>query len=458
MKTIVSVNTSLPTIDNCIDYLSGESLLDYDIVLFNPGFPLQERKHFTGGGSCISLESTKELKAAISHWNGEISEALKAGKTIFFILNQYLTDDGTTGYTTGARGIRNWSTFSINNYEVLPVKVSVRNAKGKQLKVVDIRFKGLYDAIRDIAEFKVVFTSEISSKVFTTKDESNVVSAVAKMQNASGHLVFLPYFDFMELTEHDDVLEEDEWTKEAVQKSKRVVGQLIELDKILQSQSKETPRPEWFDAIRVPKKVTEIDEVIRKYDNQIESIIKLKEKEAASKKDLLTFSALLYENGKPLELAIEKSLKLLGYEVENFQKKDLEIDHIIISPEGKRMIGESEGKDNTAIDISKFRQLESNINEDFERPEIETPAKGIIFGNSYRLIDPAKRKDQFTQKCLTNARRLGTALVQTADLYDVVLHILNNPADEKFKKSCRKAIETTSGDIVKFPTPSPGED
>jgi len=115
------------------------------------------------------------------------------------------------------------------------------------------------------------------------------------------------------------------------------------------------------------------------------------------------------------------------------------------------MIGESEGKDNSAIDISKFRQLESNINEDFSRDDVNTPAKGVLFGNGFRLSKPDNRKDEFTSKCLTNAKRLGTALVRTTDLYHVVLHILDNPKDVAFKEKCREALETTAGGVVRFP-------
>lgn len=117
------------------------------------------------------------------------------------------------------------------------------------------------------------------------------------------------------------------------------------------------------------------------------------------------------------------------------------------------MIGESEGKDSSAIDITKFRQLESNINEDFAREEVDSPAKGILLGNGYRLAEPAKRENEFTKKCLVNAARLGTALIRTRDLYDVVVHILDNPKDAAFKEKCRDAIEATSGELVTFPAP-----
>ncbi len=39
MKSIAVVNTSLPTVGDSIEYLSGESLRDYDIALFDPDLP-----------------------------------------------------------------------------------------------------------------------------------------------------------------------------------------------------------------------------------------------------------------------------------------------------------------------------------------------------------------------------------------------------------------------------------
>lgn len=89
-----------------------------------------------------------------------------------------------------------------------------------------------------------------------------------------------------------------------------------------------------------------------------------------------------------------------------------------------------------------------------DREEVDTPAKGILFGNGFRLTPPEEREEQFTTKCLVNAKRLGTALVRTADLYKVAVHILDKPGDEAFKEACRLAIENTTGEVVSFPFPS----
>jgi hypothetical protein len=208
--------------------------------------------------------------------------------------------------------------------------------------------------------------------------------------------------------------------------------------------------------MNTPAVVARLDQSIATLDDQLNALQQQRAKEAESKEGILEFSHLLYENGNTLERAIERALRLLGYTAGTLQTGELEIDHVIVGPSGKRMIGESEGKDNSAIDISKFRQLESNIGEDFQRDEVDEPAKGLLFGNGFRLTIPEERPEQFSQKSLTNAKRLGSALIRTADLYPVVAYLLDHPDDDAFKLACRCAIEETAGGVVEFPAPPTG--
>jgi hypothetical protein len=379
-----------------------------------------------------------------------LKDALRAGKTIFFLLSDYKTDDAAIGFRI-EKGSRMYSTSTINNYSVLPIKVNARNAKGRQLSIVDRRFKGLHDILREIAGYKVIVDENVGKKIFTTKDNNGVVSSIVTIDNFPGKLVLLPHFDLSDMHEYDKKSDVRKWTKEALRLSNSIVGQLIVLDKALRELSDRTPAPDWLNSTAKPKQVSTIEQNINDIEKQILELEKSKEHEITAKEKLLQFSSLLYETGKSLENAIEDSLRLLGYKVENYRKGDIEIDHVIVGPSGIRMIGESEGKDSSAIDISKFRQLESNIGEDFEREEISSPAKGVLFGNGYRFTNPNERPEQFTEKCFTNAKRLHTALVRTSDLYPVILYILDNPQDETFKNDCRKALEETDGEIVIFP-------
>jgi hypothetical protein len=454
MKSIVCVNTRIPTISDEIEYDSDASLRDYDIIVFDPELPYYSRIDFSGGGSCLSIESTNRFARTSSHWLRELSGALAAGKTIFVILSGHKEDHAATGYTTPSKGSRNYNTTPISNYSVIPAKFRVRNARGRSVAVKDSAYKGLYEAISEIVEYRVVFEDIASMhKVFAAKD-GTAIGGVTRFQESAGSLVLLPYFDFEAdgfIEDSDD--DEEVWSEKARKVSHALVGQLIAVDRMLKGSVELSPPPDWVSGYERPKAVDDIDGVVADIDAQLDELQRQRDEQVLLKRDVLEYSHLLYETGKPLERAIEKVLRLLGYTVDTLRIGDLEIDHVIVGPSEVRMIGESEGKDSSAIDISKFRQLESNIGEDFEREEINEPAKGLLFGNGFRLSAPASRAEQFTQKSLTNAKRLGSALIRTADLYPVAVHLLNHPEDHAFRAACRAAIEGTVGGVVSFPDP-----
>jgi len=116
-----------------------------------------------------------------------------------------------------------------------------------------------------------------------------------------------------------------------------------------------------------------------------------------------------------------------------------EFDVVFASTEG-RLIGEAEGKDNKAINVDKLRQLAMNIHEDLQREEVTCPAKGVLFGNAFRLADPVDRADEaFTQKCVLAAESAGTALVATRSLFAAAQYLFNQN-DESYAFACRNAI------------------
>jgi hypothetical protein len=226
---------------------------------------------------------------------------------------------------------------------------------------------------------------------------------------------------------------------------------LLEIDAKLADGSEKTPAPEWTTAkeyltkneIRINNAIDKNQEKISKLEKEIEKL-KIELVEEKKLKDLL------FENGKPLEDAVIKALKILDYQAENYNDGQLEMDQVILSPEKHRYIGECEGKDNKDVDVTKFRQLLDALNADFARDEVEEKALGILFGNAERLKDPHNRKLDFTTKCKSGADREKIALVKTADLFVVAKYLLEND-DPGFKKQCRDAIHNCLGKVVEFP-------
>jgi len=450
--SIISIGTQIPgRSDFSATYSSGKSLHDYDIVVFDTSFPAYGYDY--SGGNSLSDGSSTQLGKDIAHWSSELDSAIKDGKTVFILLAASENLSAKTGQREfkGSRTI-NYVT-DVNNYTALPFSLNVVNSKGSRVKICDARFSQLYDAVKDHLEYQVYIPGKLGTVAFSTLKGTNTLGAAIRLKEKSGNVVLLPYFSLEEMTEeHKDG--KTYWTKEALKIGQQLTQQMIEIDKVLRKSSESTPLPNWASDMPMSNKATALQEKIDTLDAAIKKKEAEKHKVSEQKQKADAIKSLLYENGSILEAEIENVLTMMGYQVSNFREGALEIDHVIISPEGKRLIGEAEGKDNSAISITKFRQLETNINEDFERDEVKEPAQGVLFGNGYRLKKPSERPDEFTDKCYINAKRLGTALVKTSDLYTIALYLSDHPADEAFKAECRKALEETKGAVVQFPKPA----
>lgn len=157
MKHICTINTTLPTIEDRIQYTSDSSLSDYDIVILDTELPYLSRIDFTGGGSCVAIEDSRRISKAMIHWCQEIKAAIISGKTVFILLNSHTTDSFAVGSTTPRKDARTYNTTAMNNYDqLLPIALDLRNARGRRFKVIESSFRGLYEAIKDISQYKVL--------------------------------------------------------------------------------------------------------------------------------------------------------------------------------------------------------------------------------------------------------------------------------------------------------------
>jgi hypothetical protein len=287
--------------------------------------------------------------------------------------------------------------------------------------------------------------------IFSTKNKDRLLGANCKMLN--GHLICVPKINLnvKGFTEFDTKTGDSYWTEDANKKGRILLNCLSEIDNFLRKDKKKTPLPTWAvskifslrDAEQTRQAIAKNDDEIKKLQGKNKNLkLALEEQEKLKE--------LLFETGKNLENAVIKALNILGYSAENFNNGELELDQVIISPEGYRYIGECEGKDSKDIDISKFRQLLDSLNEDYEREDVEEKAFGLIFGNPQRLIAPSKRTLDFTKKCKNGAKRESIGLIRTTDLFEVAKYLVENN-DEDFKLRCREAIHDNLGGIITFP-------
>jgi hypothetical protein len=213
------------------------------------------------------------------------------------------------------------------------------------------------------------------------------------------------------------------WTPYARKFGKELMACLIGLHTALIAERVDSPPPGWVEdsCYSIPEEIA-LTQAIEKIDRDLGELTGAKNSLIAKKKTVGGMRRLLYEKGRPLENAVIKVLHLMSFEAQAFKDGESEFDVVFVSPEG-RFLGEVEGKDNKAINIDKHSQLERNVNEDFERDGVTEHAHGVLFGNGFRLLPLRERKDFFTEKCASAAKRTGTALVRTPDLFEVARYL-----------------------------------
>lgn len=439
------------------------SLLDADIIVFNPD--ISDYIHYYGreeylGKPCLDDGNSFALKEALDHWKREIKEAYEAGKTIFVFLNTVQDVYVATGEKRHSGTGRNQTTTrivtQINNYKAIPTDLAPVNTNGSAMKLTKegAILAAYWQDFGKLSNFRVILKHDIKSPSITTKSGDKPVGSIIRGKSG-GSLVLLPYFGF-HLDEYSAESDEPEtgyvWTQEAEQAGKRLLSHIIEIDKALKDSFDRTPMPQWAkDKSYQSSKERELQGELLVVENKIEELSQEKEALITKLQEAGYLRGLLYEKGPALEIAIIESLKILGFKASNYKDSESEFDVVFESQEG-RLLGEAEGKDAKAINIDKLRQLEMNIHEDFARDEVSAMAKGVLFGNAFRLTELATRAEFFTEKCLTAAKRSSFALVRTPDLFFAAKHVLETQ-DEEFSAQCRKVIIETSGSAVIFPKP-----
>ncbi len=437
-KRVLTVGCRIPGgFGEYVSFDSRASLLDADFVLFRPTLGLHKGN----------------LQHTVNHWRRELEDVLNAGNTAFVLLSDHKEVSLELG------GV-------VTNYDVLPYPIDVVGSIGTSM-TVNRGQSILSDYWQQFgAESRYrVFITELDdfSPLVTTRHGDRVVGAVHRAENGHGALILLPWLnlDREEFLGDTYVADEDDtgysWTSTATKWGRRYFETLESIDDAIKFNDSRTPAPQWAqsDTFKTSQELT-LSEALGEIQGRITGLVTKRAETEAKIARAASLTSLLFEQGHELEGAVLQAMSLMGFEANSYRDANSEFDAVLECPEG-RCIGEVEGRDNKAIGIDKMRQLEVNILEDFERDGVSQPAKGLLLGNAFRLTPPPDRPvDHFTAKCITAAKRNGTALIRTCDLFEVAKVLADNP-DAEFATACRLAILNTHGKEVEFP-PHPGSE
>jgi len=466
MKKIASIGYEIPGhSDLLIDFSSKKSLMDYDVIIFAPILPYYNLSSVGNGSylgkTCYGESGSFELGEDFNHWEKELTNALEAGKSVFFLLSdkeEFYVDTGSRSYSGSGRN-RN-TTINVkpgNNYEMLPVDIGkIIPASGKELVFTGNGiFKNFFEKFKEYLQYRLYIEDIRDGNIlFTGKDKTKILSMIVNVK--SGSLIFLPFIDydedsFTETKENKKGKKETYWTKEAIKFGSNLVSCLLEIDVGLLQICEKTPPPDWLKEEEFTlAKEKAIQKEIKSNLVEIDKLAQSNKKLGEDLEKEVLLKDLLFEQGKPLEEVVIKALEILDFKAGNYDDGELELDQVIITPENMRFIGECEGKDTKDINIDKLRQLVESLNADSFKEEVSERASGILFGNPQRLVDPKERTLDFTEKCKKSAEREKVALIKTIDLFKIVKYLSENDNSD-YKKLCRDAIYQGFGKIVLFP-------
>jgi len=447
-KNILTIGVELASEDARYEgFKSKVSLLDWDIILFTPVIDdfVSYSARYQGKPNLGESESFL-LKECCEHWRREIKEAFDAGKTIIVFLSSLQEVYIDTGERKFSGTGRNQKTTVIvapySNYKCLPLASQPLNAQGAAIKLTARGAEVLasyWSEFADVSEYQVILSASNEPACLVTRTGEKTVGAIYSSKNSSGSLVLLPAINF-----YPDHFTKEEgqkavWAPAAFKFAARMLNAIIALDKALRSSGEITPAPSWAaDPAYALANERRLQVELLTAERQVEEAQKQKEDLLERLRSAGRLRGLLFEKGKTLESIIIDALVIIGFKAEPYRDASSEFDVVFESAEG-RLIGEAEGKDNKAVSVDKLRQLMMNIHEDLQREEVTTPAKGVLFGNGYRLLPVQDRETAFTEKCISAARMSSTALVATADLFRVARYLSDQP-DEGFAKQCRESI------------------
>jgi hypothetical protein len=459
-KRIFTVGCTFPGDEfEYVEFDSDQTLLDADIVLFEPCLQYRSSYQDYNGQPLMTEDSSFTVKAQLGHWHSEIRSAVNAGKVVIVYLAKPKRCYRYTGETqvsgTGRSQKRTNIVVPVSSYEAVPYINSVVPKSGKEMRLAEKSILASYwSEFSKYSDYEVEIEGTFTRTLLSSRSGNRIVGAEVRTKQG-GSLLFLPplRYDGEKFTRYDSRREKEYWTPDGQKFGKRLVAAVVGLADSLKLSTESTPAPPW--AGESQYRLQDESKLESAISTCLAEIADRQAKKAGLENELRqagSLRKLLFEQGRPLENAIVEALKLLGFDAQPFSDGESEFDAVFVSLEG-RCIGEAEGKDNKPINIDKFSQLERNIHEDFERPEVTGHAKGVLFGNAFRLLAIDERGDFFTEKCVSAAKRVGAALVRTPDLFAPAKYLKENITDVDYAKQCREAVFRTEGRIVVFPAP-----
>jgi hypothetical protein len=363
MVRIVSMggNQFPPDLAETVPFKSDMTLLDYDILLWNPVLLINEyftntnTNRFQDGGVVLDEMNFNKILMDISRRDTEMNDMLDNGKSLFV-------------YTPYPMHIYTTATQTVNILEYFTLlRVKTSSASGKRIEFRgDEIFCSFWEQNKDILEYKAVFKEIAGKPLFYIQGLQVVVGSYIKVKN--GHIIFLPTINPHASNPND------------VQKVlSDYIESIIALDKDLRKNPEEFDLPEWSKSYILPHEYEQIGNLLQ-LEEELNTLRRRVDEQKRLINELERNKILFTGKGRVLELLVKKVFEDLGITVTEGApgKSDL-----ILQFDDKIAVVEVKGVDRKSAAESHARQLEQWVSEYYLESN-EVKAKGILIVNAFK--------------------------------------------------------------------------
>jgi hypothetical protein len=388
-------------------YTSPRTLLDFELVLFEPAEILQDLRisSWYEGAPVVGASDSRRLLAALERRQNEFAKVLELGRTVVV----FVPAPDVWYYSTGRE--RNEGTAAkpriinvvdqLNVGDWLPSRIETVRAVGAQVELRDGgAFRDFWVTESEQFQYAAYVSEWAARTTLVIKDTDYPVAGVEQV--GDGTILWLPRLDGWK-TEVDDLDESDATFDPPF------VSTLLEL--VVATRATGAVRlPEWSGSYVVPGEARarsaeataqiELDEALRVVDERKSEL-----EQSRAKKVLFTGT------GVPLERQVREVFQALGCEIENDApgRSDL-----IVRWNRLVAVVEVKGLSKSASERNAA-QLEKWVSEYYDRTS-ERP-KGILLVNAYRTKPLADRPETaFPEQMLAYATAREHCLITSIQL------------------------------------------
>ena len=398
---------------NRTSFEDSTSLLDYDIIIWNPTRLITDYGFTKGPNNVykvISSHAALKLSEDIARRKKEMIEALDLGRTLFIIVpnpEKYQFPDKVYSLT---------ELMPLMDMVIVEASGSAIEFRGEE------PFKTFWQVNMENFRYSAFFEKAIGEPILYIKDTQRVVGLRKKQGN--GNIVFIPDINLYNPTIFGNF-----------------INSIIELVEKLNEKISEFIFPDWCQDYKLPDESCEINKLndIESKLMEIESLLNYQRSILLCMNEL---KILFSGDGRNLEKVVGRIFSELGFEVEEGLPGR---DDLILKYKDRIAVVEIKGVSKSAAE-KHARQLEAWVSEYYLKNSISP--KGILIINAYKDIPLDKRdKNPFPVQMASFSENRNHCLMTGLQLLGLYLECKSAPTK---REEMIDAIFNTNGVLDKY--------